>query len=336
MLAGMDGPGRKSEPEVRQFGQPLGVRLARLADAQHGAVSLSQLTTLGLSARAVQKRVAAGRLHRVHRGVYAVGRAGLDARGRRMAAVLACGPGAVISHRTAADELGISPRASALIEVSIPSRSGRARPGVVVHRAPGLGPADVTTLNRIPSTTAARTQLDLAAVVNASELARTLEATERKRLFDLTEVTAALDRAPGHPGAGRLLAALAAYAEPPPTRREFERLAFEVLVLAGLGRPAVNVVIEAGGQVQEVDFCWPDRRLIVEADSFEFHRTRAAFERDRRRDQRLTAAGWTVLRITWRQLRDAPEEVVAAVVAASRSRLPGARSAGRPRRPPGR
>jgi very-short-patch-repair endonuclease len=234
-----------------------------------------------------------------------------------MAAVLACGAGAVLSHRTAAAALGVLP-ATAKIDVTAPNRSGRRRPGIAIHRAPGLTPADTTTVDRIPCTSLARTLLDLAAVVSAAELLRAIEAAERLRMFDLKAINEHLERAPSHPGTRCLRAALAAYTgEPPPTRLDFERLAFHVLNQRRLGRPRVNVLIDTAQEQLEVDFCWPDRRLIVEADSWEFHRTRASFERDRRRDQLLTAAGWTVIRITWRQLTESPEEVIAAVAGAA-------------------
>jgi predicted transcriptional regulator of viral defense system len=310
----VEGVGRKAAVISPEFIQLLDVRIAGLADAQHGVVSLGQLERLGLSPRAVRNRVATGRLHRVHRGVYAVGRARLSVHGRRMAAVLACGPGAVLSHRTAAAALGLQ-RAGARIEVTVPSRSARRRSGLIVHRSPGLHPEDTTTVNGIPCTTTARTLLDLAAVASATELARAIEAAERLRLFDLHAVEAQLERAPGHPGAARLRAALVAYSEPPPSREEFERLGFEVLARTPLGRPLVNTLIDTAEEQLEVDFCWPDRRLIVEADSWEFHKTRAAFERDRRRDLLLRAAGWTVIRITWRQLTQRPHEVIAAITA---------------------
>ena len=268
-------------------------------------VSVRQIVELGLAANTVRARAAAGRFHRVHRGVYAVGRARLDARGRRMAAVLACGPGAALSHRTAADALGLLPYASALIEVSVPVPGGRSRPGMKIHRAPSLRPEHRSDVEGIPCTTPMRTLADLAAVVDARTLTRAIEAAERLRIFD----GAKIERANG-----RLGRALRAYTgEPPPTREEFERRALELFERAGLPRPQVNVWL---GE-HEVDFCWPDRRLIVEADSWEFHKTRAAFERDRRRDQQLLLDGWITIRITWRAMTERPEEVIAAIAAAA-------------------
>ena len=294
--------------------EPIDLRLARLADRQHGVVSVAQVCVLGLSTSAVRKRAAAGRLHRVHRGVYAVGRARLDSRGRRMAAVLACGPGAVLSHRTAADALGLLPSGSAAIELTIPTASRRGRSGLTVHRSPGLRPEDCMIVDGIPCTTVARTLLDLAAVVNARTLAGAIENAERLRIFDGDAVAAQLDRRAGTRAALRLGAALADYTGAGlPSRRELEQRARELFQQAGLPRPRINAMVDTGREQLEVDFSWPDRRLVVEADSWEFHKTRAAFERDRRRDQLLRRAGWTAVRITWRQVHQAPEEVIAAV-----------------------
>lgn len=314
MLGGVEGAERIATTGLAEIALPPDLRLARLADAQHGVVSLSQLVDLGLPASTVRARAAAGRLHRVHRGVYAVGRARLDMWGRRMAAVLAAGAGAGMSHRTAADGLLILRNASAPIEVTVPGRGARTRPGIHFHRSP-LPPEDLTEVEGIPCTTPARTLLDLAAVVDATQLANAIENTERLGLFDKGELERVIERAPGRPAATRLRVALAAYidAPPPPTRKELERTAFTVFARAGLPKPAVNVLVHTAAGPLEVDFCWADRRLIVEMDSFEFHGTRAAFERDRRRDLLLRASGWATLRITWRQLSERPAEVIAAV-----------------------
>lgn len=277
-------------------------------------VSIGQIEALGLSPSAARSRVQAGRLHRVHRGVYAVGRATLDARGRRMAAVLACGPGAVLSHRTAAHVLGLLPSSTAKVELSVPCASARGRPGLRVHRVPGLRPEDVTEMDGIPCTEVARTLLDLAAVVSARTLNNVLEAAERLRIYDGSAVDEQLTRNAGRPEAHRLQAATAAYTGAGlPSRRELERRARELFEQAGLGRPLINTLVDVGDEQFEVDFCWPDRRLVVEADSWEFHGTRAAFERDRRQDQMLKRAGWATVRITWRQVHEAPEEVITAV-----------------------
>jgi hypothetical protein len=290
------------------------MRIAKLAECQHGVVSVAQLRSLGLSASATRMRAASGRLHRVQRGVYAVGAGRLDRDGKRMAAVLACGAWAVLSHRTAADALGILPNAGGLIDVTVPGRSGRSRPGLVIHRARRLADDERGAIDGIPCTSPARTLLDLAAVVKGPRLAWAIEGAERTRQFDGRALEAVLARAGGRPAAARLRSALAAYrGEAPPTRREFERLALGLFERAGLPSPRVNKFVDTPAEPLEVDFCWPERRLIVEADSWEWHGTRARFENDRRRDQLLRRAGWAVVRITWRQLRDSPDEVIAAL-----------------------
>jgi predicted transcriptional regulator of viral defense system len=312
----MPGAGHLAPTRLAKSDQPLDSRIAELADRQHGVVALRQLESLGLAANSVRARVASGRLHRVYRGVYAVGRARLDAGGRRMAAVLVCGPGAVLSHRTAASMLGLLRSAGARIELSVPSRVARGHPGLLVHRPATLRPEDWTMTSGIPCTTVARTLLDVAAVVSAADLVRAIEAAEKLRVFDGTEVGTVLERAGNQRGAARLRAALASYGgEPAPTREELERRAVEEFARAGLPAPQVNSLIDTAHEQLEVDFAWPHLRLIAEADSWEHHGTRAAFERDRRRDQLLAAEGWAVVRFTWRQLHDSPDDMLTALVA---------------------
>ena len=145
-------------------------------------------------------------------------------------------------------------------------------------------------------------------------LVRALENAERGQMFDGLALESVLARAGGRPAATRLRAAVNAYAGAGlPARSELERRALELFERAGLARPRVNTLVSTPAGPLEVDFCWPDRRLVVEADGFEFHRTRGAFERDRRRDQLLRLAGWTPVRVTWRQVHDSPSDVAAAV-----------------------
>jgi predicted transcriptional regulator of viral defense system len=162
MLGGMEGVRHVGQPGVDFRDQPpRDVAIARLAERQHGVVSLSQLNALGLGKAAVAKRAANGRLHRVHRGVYAVGHGRLTLPGRWMAAVLACGQKAVLSHRSAAGLWSLRPDNRANTDVSLPSRSARSRPGIDVHRSVTLTPADRTVKDGIPCTTLARTLLDV-------------------------------------------------------------------------------------------------------------------------------------------------------------------------------
>ncbi|HEV2875227.1 MAG TPA: type IV toxin-antitoxin system AbiEi family antitoxin domain-containing protein, partial [Thermoleophilaceae bacterium] len=267
--------------------------IQELAAAQHGVVSLSQLKALGLSASAVRNRVALGKLRRLHRGVYAIGLAPRSVEATYMAAVLACGPQAVLSHRSAADHLGLRPCNRQKVDVTAPGRTGKARAGIDVHRATGLEGRDITTIEGIPCTTVARTLLDLAEMIDHTALERAIEQADKLRIFDLTAVVDATTRAGNRRGATTLRKALTAYApEPAFTRSQLEKRFLALCRTAGVPRPQANAFTDTA----EVDFTWPDRRLMVEADSIRHHGTRAAFERDRRRDQRLTAAGWRVVR----------------------------------------
>jgi very-short-patch-repair endonuclease len=277
--------------------------IAALAARQHGVVARAQLVALGLGHRAIDHRVACGRLHVVHHGVYAVGHRRLTRRGQWMAAVLAAGPGATLSHRSAAALWDLHRSAQTRIEVSTPSRR-RHRPGIEVHRA-GLQPDEVTEVDGIPVTTVPRTLLDLAAVLPRSRLERAIERAEALRLTDPVSLDGLLRRYPRRHGTRSLREVVRQGIEPILTRSELEDRFLAFLDARGLPRPRVNVLIEG----LEVDFVWPEQRLIVELDGHNTHGTRAAFERDRQRDRILQAAGWRVVRITWRQLQDDPAAI---------------------------
>jgi hypothetical protein len=289
---------------------PRDVEISRLAERQHGVVSLPQLLFLGLSARAVRDRVATGRLIRIHRAVYAVGHGRLTKRGHWMAAVLAYGPSAKLSHRSASALQGIRPDNRPKTDVTVPSRSARSRPGIDVHVSTTLTEADVTTIDGIPCTTLARTLLDLAEVVDRQGLERAIDQAEVLRIFDLRAVEEVLSRANGRQGAAALRDVLTRYAGPTLTETELEERFFALCREAGVPRPAVNVWITLDdGIAYKADFLWRAERLIVETDGWGSHGTRRAFEEDRRRDRRLSVAGWTVVRFTWRDVEREPAEV---------------------------
>lgn len=243
---------------------------------------------MGLSSGAIQRRVERGLLHCVHRGVYAVGHPQLSLRGRWLAAVLACGPGAVLSHRSAAALWDLATVPASRIEVSVARRvRGPAR--VVLHLSRALE-ADSASQAGIPVTTPNRTLVDLAAVVTARRLRRAVERAERLQLLDV----AAIERlcTGGRHGTGMLRSILSQYDQSIVwTRSELERSFLELGASAGLPVPLVNVQV-AGW---EVDMLWCEERLVVELDGYAYHRTRAAFERDRRRDADLQLAGYRVL-----------------------------------------
>ena len=275
-------------------------RLAELAARQHGVVERAQLNALGFTNGAIQRRVAAGRLHRLHRGVYAVGHTVLSRNGAYLAAVLACGPHALLSHRSAAALWGLRPSDAPRVDVTVPHTSGvRTTHAIAVHRP--LRTPEPMTHAGVPVTTPGRTLADLALALPRRQLENAVEAAERLHLH--------VEIDDDHPGAKRLDEI--AYDDLPFTRSELEDAFLELCARHGIPRPLVNSV-QAG---VEVDFCWPDHRLIVETDG-RHHQTRAAFERDRARDARPTALSWRVMRFTARQVRRGPGGVAALVLSA--------------------
>ena len=277
--------------------------IARGAERQWGVVTRGQLRAAGLGDTAIDRRLADGRLRRLHRGVYALGHAALRIEGVWLAAVLACGPDAALSHRTAAALWGLFD--TRVLDVT--ATGARRRPGIVTHRG-RLAAADRTVRRGMPVTTVARTLLDLGEVLERAELTRTLEQAMRLKLYSRRALDEAASRAAGR-RALRPLRACLDELEPrrARTRSELERRALALISDHGLPAPEVNARLLG----LEVDLHWPDRRLVVELDGHAFHTTPAEFERDRRRDADLTAAGHRVVRFTWRHLEDEPEWVAA-------------------------
>ena len=229
---------------------------------------------LGLGSYAIDHRIRTGRLHVIHRGVYALGHADLSARGRNVAALLAAGPQAVLSHRSAGALWRITPP-PATPEVTIPAKRRRSRPNLTIHRTASLDARDVRLHDGLRLTSPKRTLQDLARVMDVER------ATAEAQVLGLIPRDTT---------------------DTPPTRSELERRMLALLRDAGLPPPRVNTLIGA----YEVDFAWPDHRVVAELDGWAAHSTRLAFERDRRRDAELQAAGYAVLRFTWRQVRDTP------------------------------
>lgn len=280
---------------------PLDHAIAAVARTQHGVISYEQLLSLGLSRSAIERRVRAGRLHPLHAGVYAVGHTRLSRNGRFMAAVLACGEGAVLSHRSAAAHWNLTREAPVRTDVTVPSRGGRKRPGITIHRTRRLPGQERTSKDGIPVTIVARTLLDLAdAVPVEGAVAR----ADRAELLDIDEVHRTIAENPGRRGTKRLLDALDA---PILTRSELEE-AFRALARsAGVPEPQVNT--RAAGL--EVDFHWPSHHLVVEADGNRYHRGLERQERDRRREAILARAGIRTHRFTHRQIVRKPSDVEA-------------------------
>jgi hypothetical protein len=291
---------------------PLDLLVATLAQTQHGVVSGGQMVDLGLSRSGIGHRVRMGRLHRVMSNAYAVGHARLSREGRWMAAVLTAGPGAALSHASAASHWELRRGSSPAIDVTIPSRAGRRpRHGLRIHRSGRLRPKDVTTHDEIPVTTPARTLLDIAEQIPRGSLERAVDRADALGIFDLVALRDVLAANPGRAGSGSLTAVLDLYREEARlTRSELEELFLALCDGHAIPRPSVNA--RAGGY--EVDFLWRSQRLVVETDGRRDHGTHAAFERDRAKDARLVVAGYRVVRFTYRQVTNEPAAVAATVL----------------------
>ena len=260
-------------------------------------ISRSQLVGLGAAKDAIRRWVAEERLYRLHRGVYAVGHEALTPKSHFIAAVYACGPGSLLSHRAAGALQGLLD-ATAVIEVTAP-RGCKAKPGMAVHRSRHVHPDDRAEVNGIPVTSVARTLVDLADVLNERQLTRAVRQAELLKVFDLRAIEAALDRVSGRKGRHRLRRVLVAYQpEPHLLRSRAERRLKRLCRQHHLPQPQFNVSV-AG---YEVDVYWPDAKLVLEFDGAATHQTRFAFHDDRRRDRALAAEGVQTLRVTWPDL----------------------------------
>jgi len=233
--------------------------------------------------------------------------------------VLACGPRALLSHGSAAWLWGIAAGSPLPFEVVAPA-SRRARPPIVLHQARGLSSEDRALVETIPVTALPRTLLDCAAIVREDRLARMLERCEELKLFDLGAVEALLARTVGHPGCGRLRRAIELYRPAPFTRSKLERRFLELVEEAGLPRPATGFN-ECG---HELDVYWPGERFAVELDVYETHGGRAAFERDRLRQEDLLLDGIAMTRVTGPRLKREPRRVIERVARLLAQRRPGA------------
>ena len=281
-------------------------RIASLAGQQRGLVTRAQLLELGLTRHAIDNWVRSGRLHALHRGVYLLGYAKPSEGARELAALLACGPGAVVSHGSAAALWHLLPGWPSDVDVTLAGRHCGPKRGIRIHRVVTLDRRDVRRLGGIPVTTPARTLLDVAAALPARNLEQALAEAQARGLMRRADLASLLARHPSRPGTRPLRRLLEADAAPALTRSEAEERFLALIRAAELPPPEVN----AGLAGYEVDFLWREQGLVVEVDGFTFHGSRAAFERDRRRDTDLTARGFRVIRVTWRQIVDAPEALV--------------------------
>ncbi|MGH2920038.1 MAG: DUF559 domain-containing protein [Solirubrobacteraceae bacterium] len=280
-----------------------------VAAQQHDVIVWDQLTALGLGRGAIEHRVRRGLLRPLHRRVFLCGRREPDTRARAAGALFAGGAHAVISHGDAAAVWEIRPPAEGPVHVTLVGGARVRHRGLRTHQARALHIADMRTLHGIPVTSPARTLLDIGAQLPAREFAAALEAAQIKRLVSKRHIDSTLDRSPRRPGAPALRALAS---EPLFTRSAAERRLAALLRAAELPRPAFNHVVEG----LEVDAVWRPERVILEFDSYTFHASRAAFERDRRRDAILTRAGYLVLRTTWYELTKQSHALIARIATA--------------------
>jgi len=285
--------------------QSVEARLGQIAARQDDVVTRAQLAEVGLGRGVIEARIAAGWLQRRHRGVYFVGFAPPGARACIRAAVLACGDGSVASHRSAAALWNLLPH-SEEIDVLVPGRNPGTKPGIRIHRVANLDPTELRTREGLLLTSPARTVCDLAATEARNEVERALEEAIVARLTTERQVREVLKRHGSRPGSALMREILRSQEGTGFTRSAAERALLKLILAARLPPPEKNVRV--GGHL--VDFLWRAERVVVEVDGYRFHGHRAAFERDRTRDQALRAAGYAVIRVTWRALHEEPFGVV--------------------------
>lgn len=287
------------------------LRLARLAARQHGLVTHRQLTVIGIRGSAVTWRVKTGRLQRIYRGVFAVGHTPQTAEARWIAAVMASGPGAVLSHLDAAALWKIYEAAGARIHVTTARRSSHRVPGIQVHRARRVDPEDVTVRKAIPVTTVSRTLVDLTDVLGPDRILRAMREADYLRLLDLDNLSTAVQRAHGRRRLKVLKQALAHHRPGQIVRGELEHRFVELVRAAGLPAPDTNVIVQTRRRRYTVDCLWREQRVAVELDGRAAHARTLAFESDRRKDAALSAIGLHPLRFTWYRVTNEPDEVIA-------------------------
>jgi Transcriptional regulator, AbiEi antitoxin/Protein of unknown function (DUF559) len=311
MASSRQGARRVLVPEGPKLNtETLDRELASLAGRQHGVVGRWQLQELGLSEKMIKTRIAHGGLNRLHRGVYAVGHRATTVESRWMAAVLAHGPHAVLSHRSAGQLWGLHQLSRIQPEVTCPG-SKKTKKGIVAHRGTLLRD-EVVWVRGIPVTSVPRTMFDLAATRSEREVERAWNEMEVRELRDRLSVPRLLERYPGRKGS-LVLARLAGRKELPVgiTRNELEEAFLALVDRFGLPRPRMNAHLAVRERFYEIDCLWEDRGVAIELDGGAVHKTTKAFHDDRERDRILTAEGFTTARITWDHIRDTPEEVAA-------------------------
>jgi len=280
------------------------------ADRQHGVVSREQLLAAGVGRGVIVRAVETGRLRPIFRGVYAVGHLALRREGWWMAALLACGEGAALSHRTAGEVWGIMTGPTLPIDVTAAAAKGRKHRQITTHRML-LDPFDAVVRDNLRVTTPSRTIVDLAASLEGRALRDAVERAQDLRRFDPNDIRETLARAPRRPGTRRLHDLITVLApDKDNARSHLERMFLALTREARLPQPASN--LEIAGRCR--DFAWPDQRLVVETDGYRYHSSRQAKRSDNRRDRQLTAQGWRPVRFTYEEIAFEPAEVAKELV----------------------
>jgi very-short-patch-repair endonuclease len=301
----------------RAVGRPWpDARIADVAGGQRTLITRAQLLAMGVGRQSIVRARARSRLHMIHFGVYSlVPRSALPELALEQAALLACGPDAVLSHHSAAALWGLcapAPRSRPVSVTVIGGQAGRTRPGIEVHRAVAIDRRDVRRHRSLAVTSPARTLFDRAPSLGRAQLERELDEALHHRLTSRTAIAEMLDRSPSRPGAARLRELIDPDRHTTFTRAESERRLLALVRKGGLPLPETNVRMDD----IEADAMWRDQRVIVEVDGFATHGTHAAFTSDRRRDARLQILGWQVIRVTWDQLVHEPEAVLVTLATA--------------------
>jgi very-short-patch-repair endonuclease len=285
-----------------------------IADRQHGVISRDQMRRLGFKDGAISHALSTGRLHPVFRGAYALGHGRIAERGRLMAVTLACGKGAVVSHRSAAALFGLLDEGPVVIDVIAPPARGRGIDGIYLHRVRPPRLEETGTFDGIPCTSPSRTLVDLAGTVGEWTLRSAFERAARPEMLDLAAIERSID--PRRRGMKVLLKLIDEWRGAAPLlskrgklKSPLEAKVLPLLVRRDLPAPLFNAPVEIADGRIEVDFLWPDHRFALEADSRDFHGTAVAFERDRWRDRELMRAGYSVLRVTHRQAQREAERL---------------------------
>jgi very-short-patch-repair endonuclease len=286
--------------------------VARIAARQDNVIAREQLIAAGLGRGAIDHRVRVHWMQRIHQGVYLIGAAPPTAVARARAARMACGVSAVVSHRSAACLYRLLPELGEEVEVTVVGRNAHRQEGIRIHRAADMAAEDVVTVRGMPVTSIARTICDLAATESRDDVMHAFQEGLYRRAVTPRSLAAVLAREPKRKGAPVIQALIR---DPRLTRSERERLLVKLIDQAQLPRPLTNVRTQG----IPVDVLWPAEKLIVEFDGWGAHGHRLAFEKDRKRDQILVAAGYRVIRVTDRQLLDEPLAVIARIAQALRA-----------------